>query len=236
MVMGVDDGSLRRLTTDAAELEGLSVWSPDGRRVAFRSDKANIGSLYAKAIETGEAATLLLNGDNPINPSDWTRDDRYIVYTVRNDIWALPLTGDRNPVRLTSTSFGEFNPRVSRDSHWVAYSSNETGRSEVFVQSFPKTSVKYQVSTNGGQSPVWSPDGTELYYIAPNDLLMAVSFRSNGGSAIIGSPSSLFHATFTASTGWNYDVSPDGRFLVNISEDEIAIPITVIVNWAETLK
>ena len=151
------------------------------------------------------------------------------------DVFALPLSGDRQPLRITKTPFSEQDPRISPDSRWIAYASNESGsRNEIYIQSFPEPAVKKQMSTAGGVGPRWRRDGKELYYLAPDFTLMAVSIASSGSALQVGAPAPLFQIR-NSESGYprNYDVSADGRFLVNVSTDELsATPITVILNWA----
>ena len=165
------------------------------------------------------------------HPQDWSADGRYIVYAVTTttglDLRALPLSGERTPFDVARTSFAEINARFSPDSRWVAYESNETGRLEIYVQPFPGPGPKVQVSVGGGTMPRWRRDGGELFYLAPDRRLMAVSVAQSGSRLETGPPRALF----TLSTTSSYEPSPDGqRFLVTAVVSE-ASPITVILNW-----
>jgi hypothetical protein len=126
----------------------------------------------------------------------------------------------------------------SPDGHWVAYQSNEGGPLEVYVQPFPGPGGKQQISTAGGASPRWRPDGTELFYLSPEATLMAAPIRTQGPTLEPGAPLPLFPARITgpfSGTAGNirpqYDVSADGRFLMNVTTEETTSPIAVIVNW-----
>ena len=150
------------------------------------------------------------------HPQDWSADGRYIVYAVTTttglDLRALPLSGERAPFDIARTSFAELNARFSPDSRWVAYESNETGRLEIYAQPFPGPGPKVQVSVGGGTLPRWRRDGGELFYLAPDRRLMAVSVsRAAARVSRRGPPRALF----TLSTTSSYEPSPDGqRFLV----------------------
>src|SRR5262249_17464619 len=129
-------------------------------------------------------------------PLDWSRDERYLVYEndsqkTKADIWILPMFGDRKPYPYLQTQFNETHARISPDGKWIAYGSDETGRSEIYVQSFPSSGSKRQVSTAGGDQPQWRGDQKEMYYIAPDGKLMAVDVRGDG-TFEIGVPTALF--------------------------------------------
>src|SRR5207245_1634661 len=109
-----------------------------------------------------------------------TKDGRYVVFekpggSSREDIWILPLSGDRKPTPLLQGPYDESQGRVSPDGHWIAYTSNETGREEVYVQSFPEPGGKWQISTRGGSDATWNPNGHELFYISPDQQMMVMS-------------------------------------------------------------
>jgi Tol biopolymer transport system component len=244
-VLDIAKGLTSRLTSDPAG-DAFPVWSPDGRTVAFGSNReGGTGNLYMRTVGAVEQDRLLLKSEEQKRPSDWTRDGRYLVYTAgraNNDIWALPLSGGRSqPLRVTETPFSKQNPRVSPDGQWIAYSSDETGESQVYVQSFPQSTAKQQVSTTGGFQPSWSRDRRELFYIRPDFTLMAVSVKPAGAALEVSPPASLFRPPFDVAGPLaltrNYSVSGDGRFLINVSStDPLGRPITVVLNWAATLK
>jgi serine/threonine protein kinase/Tol biopolymer transport system component len=229
-VLDLASGITSRITSDAAR-DADPVWSPDGRKIAFRADRDG-GNLYARAFAAVGEDTPLMKSDLPKDPSDWSRDGRYLTYESAGDVWALPLFGDRTPQRVTNTSFGESNSRISPDARWVAYQSNESGRSEVYVQSFLRPGAKRQVSATGGTQPRWSRDGNELFYISADFTVMAISVKAAGLAFEVGPPTPLFDAPIADGEG-NFMVSGDNRFLLNIPDGEqLDVPITVIVNWA----
>jgi len=155
------------------------------------------------------------------------------------DLWVLPLFGDRKPFPFLQTEFPEREGRLSPNSHWIAYDSTESGRREVYVQSFPTPGSKWQVSTQGGSTPIWRKDGRELFYLADDGRLMAVPV-SVGNTFEAGSPEPLFQTRFPGVLFGgieHYAVSADGqRFLMNVAVEEAASPITIVLNWTAGLK
>jgi len=223
------------------------VWSPDGR-IGFASSRdgsSNVATynqsganLYERAVGVVGQDKLLLKTAGGKVPTDWSRDGRYLAYTQRNDVWALPLSGPGNaePLRVTNTAFVESNARFSPDGRWIAYQSNESGpQGDVYIQSFPAPGIKQQVSTKGGILPRWGTHGAELFYVTPTSTLMSVSLKSAGAGLQVGTPVPLFSLPAFQSGG-DYDVSADGRFLVHLMDTEqTPQSLTVILNWAQRL-
>lgn len=171
-ILDIERGLISRFTSDPTN-DGLPQWSPDGRTIAsaFRSDRDGVANLYERGVGSVGEDKLLLKTDATKTPWDWSRDGRYLAYLSGDDVWALPLFGDRKPLRVTQTTFRETNARISPDGRWVAYQSSEPGGTrpdEVYVQSFPEPGAKKQVSTMGGNVPRWSRDGKELFYVTPD--------------------------------------------------------------------
>jgi hypothetical protein len=176
-------------------------------------------------------------------------DGRFIVYQLDgaktgSDVWALPLEGERKPFHVVQTPFFDFSPRLSPDGRWLAYYSNESGRFEVYVTTFPTPGAKWQISTDGGGQPFWRRDGKELYYVAADYKLMAVAAPGGVASAAgftAGAPQALFELPRTLGSVLSrdfYNASADGqRFLVNTPVGEAtAAPLTVVVNWTAEVK
>ena len=173
----------------------------------------------------------------------WSRDGRYILYRqidlqVKYDLWVLPLFGERKPFPFLQTEANEAAGVFSPDGRWIAYCSDESGRYEVYVESFPERGGKRQISYTGGSGPRWRGDGKELYYQAPDGKLMAMPV-TDGASLAVGSPVTLFE--FRPSSNLIspfYSVSRDGqRFLLStIVETEKSAPLTVVVNWTAGVK
>jgi Tol biopolymer transport system component len=153
----------------------------------------------------------------------------------------LPLGGEKKAVKVLGESFSEQQGRLSPNGKWIAYVSNETGAYEVYVQSFPPSGGKWQLSSNGGFTPRWRRDGRELFYLAPDKKIMAVDVRTSDAAFDHGSAKALFETTVdavSAAATNRYDVSADGqRFLINTSiEDAVSSPITVVVKWLAGVK
>jgi len=226
--------------TFGATFDLFPIWSPDGTQIAFRSDRKG-HNLYAKPSNGASSEQLLVQTLDA--PQDWSKDGRFLLYfkvdaKTGRDLWALPMTGiDRKPLAVANTTFDEVAGQFSPDGRWVAYETNESGRFEVVVQSFPEPNGKWPVSTNGGTQPRWDPDGREIYFIAPDGRLMAapVLTREKGSAFEAGTPVSLFPTRMSGTTiviKPEYAVSRDGRFLINQQiEESTVVPITVILNW-----
>ena len=214
------------------------VWSPDGSRIVFGSNRDGAWSLYQKSSSgAGSEEAMLKSGERKC-PSDWSLDGRFILYTQTSpdtlwDLWVIPLFGDRQPIPFLQTKFNEVNGVFSPDGKWIAYESDDSGSSQVWVQSFPAGS-KWQVSSEGGSLPRFRRDGKELFYLAANGKLMAVEVKANPSGLEFSAPKPLFD---THSQN-RYAVTADGqRFLINKPVEESAsAPITVILNWTAEAK
>ncbi|MBI4265379.1 MAG: PD40 domain-containing protein [Acidobacteria bacterium] len=228
-------GLLRRLTADPAGLAGAPSWSPDGAYVGYDSNRRGIRDLFRRPFSEGAAEELLLETQENKNVSDWSLDGRFILYinwssTMARDVWALPLDDARKPVSVVQTPADETGARFSPDGRWISYSSNETGRSEIYIHPFPGSGPSSQVSTGGGSGAVWRADGREIYYVQAGRLMAVPIGLSAGGRDVeIGSPQALF----VLGSGAGYEPARDGqRFLVNrLMDDDRSSPISILLNW-----
>ena len=215
----------------------LPVWSPDGGRIAFTSTQGGPTNIYQKAVGGGPEEPLEKH-PVPRNSLDWSRDGRYIFELVLGksyEIWVLPLFGDRKAFPYLQNEFNETWAKLSPNGQWLAYTSNESRRNEIYVQTFPEPGGKWQISTSGGINPIWSRDGRELFFIAADGKMMAVDVKESGGRFSPGLPKALFDAGLTPDAG--YDVGKDGRFLIPRNVEQAAsVPLTVVVNWTAGLK
>jgi serine/threonine protein kinase/Tol biopolymer transport system component len=238
-------GNVTRFTFDAAN-DSFPIWSPDGSRIVWASNQEGPVHLYQKAASGSGQEALLFKSDHYKFPADWSRDGRFIIYRELNpqtkyDVWVLPvgpLSGDQKPFPFLQTEANETATVLSPDGQWMAYSSDESGRYEVYVQSFPRGGSKRQVSTDGGIGPHWRGDGKELFYHASDGKLMAVAVKG-GASFEASAPVPLFE--FRAGGGVlapYYAVTRDGqRFLLSmLGETEPNAPLTVVVNWTAEVK
>ena len=241
-------GVLSRFTFDSGN-DFLPIWSPDGSRIAFGSDRGGgASSLYQKPSDGSGAEELLFKSTTEnAAPYNWSPDGRFIIHRyMANGFFnsgVLPLTSDRKPQLYQQVSFTQTLRDVSADGRWVVYQSNESGRFEVFVQTFPTPGGKWQVSNSGGIHPRWRDDGKEIFYYAADGQLMAVPIGAGDKALQIGAPAPLFKARMLlgpiTAVGFNqqYDVTQDGRrFLLNVPvEDTPVSPITIVLNWTTGL-
>jgi Tol biopolymer transport system component/DNA-binding winged helix-turn-helix (wHTH) protein len=239
-----------RITFDPGQDEA-PLWSHDGRSILWLSDRGGKNSFYVKAydesgIEKALTASMGVNLSFASAPSDWSSDGRFLLYTDLQEgtvlhLWVMPMTGDRKPYRFLSGDAADVEGQFSPDGDCVAYSSNESGRWQVYVAAFPGPGGKYQISTDGGQQPRWRRDGKELFFLSRDRRLMAVSVKAGAKFEFTG-PTPLFetqaHEPITAEEFFTYDTSPDGqRFLINVNvEQENPPPVDIILNWATQLK
>jgi Tol biopolymer transport system component len=219
-IYDVGTGVRARLDDNVAD-ENWLIWSPDGRRVAFNSQRTRGLDLYQTTARAGGRQDLLIADDDGKWPVSWSADGRFILYVssspgTGNDIWVLPLTGDHKPYPLLKTEAQENWAAFSPNGRWVAYSSTESGQAEVYVTPFPKTSAKWLVSRNGGFQARWRRDGRELFFMAPDSRLMAADVNSDGSDFEVSGVKALFETHFPYAPYHAFDVSADGqRFLVN---------------------
>ena len=222
------------------------IWSRDGTSMVTGAVRTTtIVDLYRTSLTGAQASEeLLFTSELPKFPMDWSADGRFLLYDTLDrqrgfDIWALPLEGTRTPVPLVQTDFNEGLAQFSPDGRWVAYQSDRTGRVEVYLRPFPGPGADVRVSVDGGSQVRWSPDATELFYVAADNRLMAVPIRilSDGKAIEPGTPTALFTTILSGAAGPTYKqqymVSPDGKSFVMQSAvgQPTASPVTVIVNW-----
>jgi Tol biopolymer transport system component len=243
----IDDARMTRFTFDPS-LEQAPTWSPDGTRIVFSSNRKGRLDLYQKRSNGAGSEEPLLETPLAKGPSAWSPDGRFLLYQTQGlktglDIWVLPLDGERKPFVFVQSSSTERYGQFSPDGRWVAYQSDESGQYDIYVRPFTgadgaaNPGAQWQVSTTGGISPRWRRDGKELYYIAPDGTLMAATVTSTGTAFEAGPPSALFQTRIVyggaspPAVRPEYDVAPDGRFLINSVAEETTSPIIVIQNW-----
>jgi eukaryotic-like serine/threonine-protein kinase len=242
-LLSVDRGLGMRFTSRP----GISIyplWSPDSRNIVFSSGAPR--NLYRKESSGDREDERLTESRNTQLATDWSRDARFVLYwevapDSNSDIWVLPVTpkgkraGDARP--YLRTAFNERYGRFSPDSRWVAYASDESGRYEVYIDSFPSPRSKTRVSTGGGSFPAWGPDGRHLFYVSPDNKMMSATLKPGEDSLEASTPRELFPMPGVDNGQFPYEVTQDGkRFLVLATPRKSVQPLTVIVNWPALLK
>jgi dipeptidyl aminopeptidase/acylaminoacyl peptidase len=241
-----------RITGGGVSLNASPIWSPDGSKFVFRSNRTAYNQLLQRSAAGGGNEELILSPEmmraagvqsGNLTNTDWSPDGQTILFTVHGtasgtDLWLLPLTADKKPVKYLASPWDEMHGNFSPDGHLVAYTSNETGKFQVYAQTLPLSDKKWQISTNGGYEPRWRADGHEIYYLAEDRKLMAVPVGAGPSFEV---PKALFQTRVSAGVTANrmhYVPSRDGqRFLVNTQiGDASPLPITVVLNWAAGLK
>ncbi len=241
-------GTMSRLSFDPSEDE-TPIWSPDGRTVMWTATRSNVPrGIFRRAADGSGKEELVWTLDRHAHLRDWLPDGKAIILEIQDsktgtDIWRLDLGEKPTATPYLQTEFNERNSHLSPDGHWMVYSSDESGKDEVYIQSFPAAGAKVQVSTNGGEQPVWARNGKSLFYRGEN-AIQEVTFESSPRLAV-GKPHVLFPDVFESPqvgghTG--YDVFPDGRFLMIQSPDARQASggshyeFVFVFNWFEELK
>jgi Tol biopolymer transport system component len=242
-----------RLTFDAGR-DDFPVWSPDSSQVVYFKQSPGRTDLIQRPARGGPEAPVVVSV--PFKAaSSWSVDGRFLMYQItdaetQSDLWVVPMAGDRTPRVFLKTPFIERFGAFSPDGRWVAYQSDETGRNEIYVRPFVATTGdastnqpggQWQVSSAGGIMPTWRPDGKEIYFLSPAGMMMATPIRLTEATLEPGAPVELFNPRILGSgvdaqQGRQYDVAPDGRFLINTVLDEATAPITLIQNWRPERK
>ncbi|MGA9625407.1 MAG: hypothetical protein WBQ65_13120, partial [Bryobacteraceae bacterium] len=246
-LLEVERGVAGRFTSNSV-ITTYPIWSPNGRTILFSSGAPR--NLFCRESSGAGNEQRLSQSPNNQFATDWSRDGRWVLYFevapgTQRDLWVLPVgpggesAPDATPrpyLRTPSNEWwGRFSPEATP--RWVAYQSDETGRWEVYIQAFPEPRGATRISTGGGQYPQWGAGGRELFYVSPDNKLMAVSLKVGADAVDPSAPRELFPLP-TVEVGWSpYDTAADGqRFLVRATPAQAAQPLTVIVNWPALLK
>jgi serine/threonine-protein kinase len=243
-VKRLDSGPLTRLTFEGS-VNYRPAWTPDGRSIAFISDRSRENQVWIKRADGSAAAELLLEDERQIDEVVWSQDGLWLVYRVGSggtntrDIMAIRRGQDSVPRTVAASAFDDYSPALSPDGRWVAYVSTESGRPEVYVRPFPDADrAKWQVSVDGASEPVWSPRGRRLFYRTRRGDIAVVDLGS-GPSLQVGTPQVLFTAFSTEGESYHqtFDVSGDGRRLIMLRQEKGAeSDVVLVLNWLEELK
>jgi Tol biopolymer transport system component len=221
------------------------VWSPDGARVVFSSARKVVRfQVFQRAAAGGAEEIPLFSTDDSVHPDDWSPDGQFIVYTTtppppNHDLKLLRLS-DLRSTTLLDSRFSESQGRISPDGRWLAYTSDETGRPEIYLRPFPAGSSSVLISIGGGSEPSWRRDGKELFYLASNGGLMSVALSASD-VVKAGRPTELFRTHIPGerqNMGSSYAAAADGhRFLVPTAVgDAPQAAITVLLNWVKAVQ
>jgi eukaryotic-like serine/threonine-protein kinase len=241
-LLDLASGSDFRFTYDPAS-DVNPLWSPDGSRIVWLSMREGAPSFYQKPVNGAGQAELLYRSDHQKVPTDWSDDGRFLLFQDNDpktkwDIWVLPLEGERKPVPFAQTQYNESNGHLSPDGRWIAYTADETGTNEVYVQAFQPNDQteggKWQISAKGGDRPSWRRDGKELFYLTGGKL-MSVEVKGGAGFQI-GTPKELFDMRSMRAIGGS--IAPDGKriLLVTIVEELNVTPFTIVLNWTAEMR
>jgi Tol biopolymer transport system component len=242
----LDRGGKATQFTDTPTMEGSPVWAPDGSRIAYVANPDGHYDLYTKTVNGGRVEPLFTS-PYPKFPRDWSRDGKYLLMTTlssgtHKDIWCLALN-ERRAAPVLDTVYGEDYATLSPDGKWMAYQSDETTRSEVYVQAFGGltggAARSWKISSSGGALARWRADGRELFYVTASGRMMAVTVHAQGGEFAFDQPTCLFQSRpIPGEWKYNlYDVSPDGQtFIMSVPAQSNALPLTVDTDWMTRLR
>jgi serine/threonine-protein kinase len=255
-VLDLTRSTRTRLTFGGATYLAPS-WSADGQRVVYVKQNGatlNTGtSLCARLANGGGQEEVLMKSDpagsaRTLLSPQWSPDGKYLVHMEQNGpgggVWALPLaadtkTGEKKPLPVVQPQTPQARIvqfRLSPDGRWLAYSSTESGREEIYVTHFPSGAGRWQVSQTGGTFPVWRGDSSEILYIGTDGIFQAASVNAKSGEFEVGQVRALFRMNYTAPLGTPYDVAPDGqRYIFATYPESVSTPLVLVTNWTGDL-
>jgi serine/threonine protein kinase len=246
VIFDLQSGASSRLTSIGKAYS--PTWSPDDRRIMFSASSSGTSDVYEQSISEPGGARLLNHSPATKNVMDWSPDGRYIIFDnldtksrqYKAEVYVMPLFGDRKPFVFAGAPFSCAAGRFSPDGRWIVYESDESGRNEVYVRAFPSGADKTPISVDGGTEPIWRGDGKEIFYLAANKKMMAVSVQSDGTVLRAKPPIALFQAPVTSvvEERSHYVPSKDGKRFLILAEpaENRNVPVNVVLNFAADLK
>jgi eukaryotic-like serine/threonine-protein kinase len=234
------DREFKTRFTFSSGTDRMPRWSPDGKNIAFTSNRSGTFDIFIKESGGASEEKLIFEHETDLYISDWSRNGEYILINALEQganlwsIWVLPMNDDREAYQFLSTEFDEYTARFSPDNRWVVYVSDISGRQEIYVRPFPGPGAVWQISTGGGVDPVWSPDGSEIYFIDLANNLKAARIRAIDDRVEVVSVRDLFSTNkVNLFSNALYDITPDGKRFIIVSTGGQAesLPLTFVVNW-----
>jgi Tol biopolymer transport system component len=235
-------GVTTRLTFDPSA-DFYPVCSPTGDDIAFASLRFGSPNLFRQVATAPGTEIELLRTPRAKVPTDWSRDGRFIIFSAFNpatgwDIWLLPLAGGE-PFAFAATPAEEGHAKMSPDGRYIAYNFVQAGRSDVYVQPYPASGAKWQISRDGGEHPAWGADGKTLFYVSGDKKIVAVDVTTGASGFSIGQSrvavDTRIEGRERTNQGSPFAVTPDGRFVVSTPADTV-VPVTVVLNWQALLE
>ena len=233
---------VRTRYTFAGSVDRSPIWSPDGKQIAFSRNQANNSNLFLIPSDSAGGEKALYVSPSLKRPTSWSPDGNYVLFTetlVGFGVSLISTTGDPNPreflPKQITTSDGAFSP----DGRWVVYTSQESGRPEIYVTQFPGPKGKWQISNNGGFQPIWRRDGKAIFYWAADQAITEAQLDTKGAQLEVSAVHPLFKVSMPQApfSSPSYDVAPDGqRFIVNTTLSGEEQPLTIITNWTSLLR
>jgi len=227
--------SWERVSFESSTGAHMGVWSSSGKTIAYAAEEKGIYKLRRAVLDHSRDPEFLAESAFDQAPTDWSRDGRFLLFNQSDvngvsDLWVAPMEKDQKPFALTQTRFDERDARFSPDSQNFVYASDESGKSEVYVNSFPRLGEKMQISFGGGQAPQWSADGNKVYYLTLDWKLVEVALK-NDPTTDVGVP----HVKFSIPWDSRFEIMNDGSFLI-LERAETSQPTTVMLNWDTALS
>ena len=228
--------------TFSSEDEHYGTWSPDSKRLYFTKEIDEVGQIFVKPIGGTGSEELVYESDKNKYPGSISPDGKHLTFSMTStdtgvDVWVLPLSSDKEPYIFAGGEFSQHDGMFSPDGRWMAYMSDESKRAEVYVTPFPDPGRKWQVSTDGGDNPIWSLDGKKLYFQGRGGAVTVVDIDTSGDTLVVGAPQVLFERP---PSGFYYRYSPapagDQFLVVESSQRGGSLPLSLVLNWPRQVE